>query len=143
LSVWKGGTGNRYIKPSLTFETESFENILHSARILLKEHRLQVGIRYFKRHLVSLLVCLVLLLDAMTAFPDLHELIHHDANDPGHQCAVTLFAHGQVDSPVVEVAAIIPLAPIEFLPRIPVSISNVLLEPLPPVRGPPVALLPS
>jgi hypothetical protein len=29
--------------------------------------------------------------------PTLHELIHHDADDEHHDCAVTLFLAGQVD----------------------------------------------
>ena len=88
-----------------------------------------------------LLVGLVLLLNAMAAAPTLHELIHKDADESGHQCAVTLFAHGQVDSPVVEVAAVIPVAPVEFLPLTSVSVFIALVETLPPGRGPPVSLL--
>jgi len=91
--------------------------------------------------LASLLVGLVLLLDAMAACPNLHELIHHDADAPGHECAVTIFAHGQVDSPVVEVAAIMPVAPVEFLPQTLVSSFNAPVESLPPGRGPPASLL--
>ena len=37
-----------------------------------------------------------LLLQAMVVLPGLHALIHADASDPSHQCAVTLFTHGQV-----------------------------------------------
>lgn len=81
---------------------------------------------------------LVLLLDAMAACPDLHEMIHHDADERGHQCVATLFAHGQVDSPVVEVAAIIPVTPVVFFPLTSVSVINVLVETLPLGRGPPV-----
>ena len=88
-----------------------------------------------------LLVSLVLLLNAMAAAPALHELIHKDADEAGHQCAVTLFAHGQVDSPVLDLAAIVPVVPVEFLPLTSVSIFNALLETLPPGRGPPVTLL--
>jgi hypothetical protein len=91
--------------------------------------------------LAVLLVGLVLLLNTMAALPAVHELIHQDADEHGHQCAVTLFAHGQVDSPVMEVAAIIPVAPFEFLPLTSVSIFNALVETLPPGRGPPVSLL--
>lgn len=90
-----------------------------------------------------MLVGLVLLLNAMAVVPALHELIHKDADEAGHQCAVTLFAHGQVDSPVVEVAAIVPAAPVEFLPHTSDSVFNALVETLPPGRGPPVSLLPS
>ena len=91
--------------------------------------------------LAWLLAGLVLLLDAMAASPQLHELIHRDADASGHTCAVTIFAHGQVDSPVVEVAAIVPAAPFEFSPLTPVSAFNALVESLPPGRGPPVSPL--
>jgi len=111
---------------------------------LLKANRLQLGIRHFKRSghavLTSLLVAFILLLDAMAACPDLHELIHHDADAPGHACAVTLFAHGQVDSPVVEMAAIIPVTPVGFFPLNSVSAFNAQVETLPPGRGPPASL---
>jgi hypothetical protein len=34
--------------------------------------------------------------------PSLHELIHHDADDEHHDCAVTLFLAGQVEQPTLE-----------------------------------------
>jgi hypothetical protein len=115
---------------------------LHPARALLKANGLQHMKRHFQHSglavIASLLACVVLLLDAMAACPDLHELIHHDADEPGHECAVTMFAHGQVDSPVVDVAAIIPVAPVEFFPMTSVSVFNALVEELPPSCGPPV-----
>ena len=61
-----------------------------------------------KAVIASLLVGLVLLLDVMAVCPSLHELVHKDAGSPEHHCAVTMFAHGQVDSATVEVA---PAAP--------------------------------
>ena len=96
--------------------------------------------RFGKPVLAVLLVGLVLLLNAMAALPALHELIHKDADVAGHQCAATLFAHGQVDSPVLEVAAIVRVAPVEFLPLTSDSLFNALVETLPPGRGPPVSL---
>jgi hypothetical protein len=33
----------------------------------------------------------------LVVYPSLHELIHHDADDEHHDCAVTLFFGGQVD----------------------------------------------
>ena len=42
------------------------------------------------------LFLLVLLCGAFAANPSLHELIHHDAEDSGHECAISLFARGQV-----------------------------------------------
>jgi hypothetical protein len=88
-----------------------------------------------------LLAALVLLLNAMVACPSLHQLIHPDADSPEHHCAATLFAHGQVDSPVVEVTATIPFAPVEFLPLNSASVFDAPVATLPPGRGPPVSLL--
>ena len=93
--------------------------------------------------IAALLGGLVLWLNALAASPSLHEHFHTDANHVGHQCAVTLFAHGQVDSPVVEVAAIVPVVPSDVLPLTLVSVFNALVETLPPGRGPPASLLPS
>jgi hypothetical protein len=86
---------------------------------------------------------LVLLLNALAASPSLHEYFHTDASHAGHQCAVTLFGHGQVDSPVVQVAAVVAVAPVDFRLLTSVSVFNALVESLPPGRGPPVLLLPS
>jgi hypothetical protein len=51
---------------------------------------------------------LFLLLQAMVVLPGLHTWIHSDASDPGHECAVTLFAHGQVDTPIAAVPVVQP-----------------------------------
>ena len=88
-----------------------------------------------------LLIFLVLLLNLLAASPSLHELIHADAGKTGHQCAVTLFAHGQVDSPTVDVAVPVPTAPIEFSQQVLISIPNALVATLPPERGPPDSCL--
>lgn len=84
---------------------------------------------------------LILLLNLLAASPALHEFFHADAGKEGHQCAVTMFAHGQVDTPVVEVTTIIPVAPFEFLPLTSAPAFNALLETLPLGRGPPVSSL--
>jgi len=34
--------------------------------------------------------------------PSVHELIHHDADDEHHDCAVTLFVTGQVEQALIE-----------------------------------------
>lgn len=86
-------------------------------------------------------ILLVLLLNLLAASPSLHEHFHADAGSAQHQCAVTLFAHGQVDAPVEDVALPVPVAPVEFLPQTLVSIPNALVATLPPGRGPPVSLL--
>ena len=45
----------------------------------------------------ALLLFLFLSLQAMAALPGLHALVHPDASDPAHECAVTLLSHGQID----------------------------------------------
>ncbi|HEV2693135.1 MAG TPA: hypothetical protein VG347_09600 [Verrucomicrobiae bacterium] len=101
--------------------------------------------RHFKPHgkafIAALLVALVLLLDAMAACPSLHELIHQDANASDHHCVVTLFAHGQVDSATVEVAAAGPLVSIETTSQFEFSVFTPAIQNLPAGRGPPVSLL--
>jgi hypothetical protein len=86
-----------------------------------------------------LLIGLVLLLNAMAASPALHELIHSDAAESGHQCAVTLFAHGQVDSASVDVPIADLLTLVETVPLVEVSVFCPAIENLPAGRAPPVA----
>jgi hypothetical protein len=38
----------------------------------------------------------------LAACPSLHELIHHDADDEHHDCAVTMLLAGQVEQPVID-----------------------------------------
>lgn len=42
------------------------------------------------------LILLMLLCCALANNPSLHKLLHHDAEDSGHECAISLFARGQV-----------------------------------------------
>jgi hypothetical protein len=87
----------------------------------------------------GLLVVLVLFLNALAAAPSLHEIFHADAAQAEHQCGVTLFAHGQIDSAVVEVAAVAPPAPIEIFTLTSVSVFHSTAAILPPGRAPPVS----
>jgi hypothetical protein len=87
----------------------------------------------------ALLLGLFLSLQAMATFPALHALVHHDACDPGHECAVTLFCHGQVDvsSAAVPVCCVPePLIFSQSLPRIIFVSADVRLL---PGRGPPAS----
>jgi len=87
-----------------------------------------------------LLVALVLLLDAMAACPALHELVHHDADEPGHECAVTLVAHGQMDLTTIAVPSVTPIFWTEVSPVIEFSAAGQRFEKLQDSRGPPVLL---
>jgi hypothetical protein len=87
----------------------------------------------------ALLLGLFLSLQAMAVFPALHALVHPDASDPHHECAVTLFAHGQVD--VSGAAAPVFRAPVglvfsQDLPRVIFVSADIRLL---PSRGPPAS----
>lgn len=70
----------------------------------------------------GLLLCLFLFVLAMAQFKALHHLVHADAGQAEHQCAVTLLGHGQVDvaaadvrvafMPVVAIAVVMPATPV-------------------------------
>jgi hypothetical protein len=89
--------------------------------------------------IASLLTGLVLLLNAMAASPSLHEWVHADAGDSGHQCAVTMFAHGQVDSASVDVAAVEPQTFVAVPSSVEISVFSPAIENLPAGRAPPVS----
>jgi hypothetical protein len=100
--------------------------------------RFKAKIKLHNKALVaSLLVALVLLLDAMAACPALHELIHKDANEPEHQCAVTLFAHGQIDLVNVDVVVAAPQIFVSVVPQVEISVFAPAIENLPAGRAPP------
>jgi hypothetical protein len=87
--------------------------------------------------------CLVLFLAvyAMVAIPALHVLAHDGARDAGHECAVTLFAHGQVHcaSTIVELRRPAPLLLAAELPPRAIFISADVR--LLPSRAPPQGFL--
>ena len=85
-------------------------------------------------------VLLVLLLNLLAASPSLHEIFHADANHDDHQCAVTLFAHGQVDSATVDVLPAAVVASVQLSPRIEFSVFAPAIENLPAGRAPPVSV---
>ena len=91
-----------------------------------------------KTAISCLLVCLILLLDAMAACPTLHELIHKDAAKAGHECAVTIFTHGKVDTATVDVPVCVTTVVLGAMPPIEFSVFNTSVEFLPPGRAPPV-----
>jgi len=82
---------------------------------------------------------IVLLLNAMAASPSLHEWFHADAGESGHQCAVTLFAHGQVDSSTADVSVAAPQTFAAANPPVEISIFSPAIENLPAGRAPPVS----
>jgi hypothetical protein len=87
--------------------------------------------------LAGLLVLVLLVLNVLAASSKLHELIHDDAGSATHQCAVTLFAHGQVDAATADVSAIIPPVSIEPAPQVSFFAFAPAIENLPAGRAPP------
>ena len=74
----------------------------------------------------------------MAAWEPLHKFFHKDADEPGHECSVTMLAHGQVDASVVDVPLVPPVAVSAATPSELVSIFSTTFQDLPPGRGPPV-----
>jgi len=91
--------------------------------------------------MAAMLVLVVLALNLLAACPTLHEHLHSDAREAGHQCAITLFAHGQVEhaavgvepAPILSGSQLVLLAPVtDFVPTFIV---------LPADRGPPLPVV--
>jgi hypothetical protein len=99
-------------------------------------------VRKISRHsqavIASLLTGIVLLLNAMAASPSLHEWFHPDAGSPQHECVVTMFAHGQVDSACLDIPIPAPLTFVETIPAVAFSVFSPAIENLPAGRAPPV-----
>jgi hypothetical protein len=64
--------------------------------------------------LVCLLIANLLIVVALAASPQLHQLLHHGADHRDHECAVTVMISGGTDgscgSPVFDANAILPIA---------------------------------
>ena len=86
------------------------------------------------------LVGLILLLNAMAACPALHEMIHKDADEADHHCAVTMFAQGKIDSATCEIIIPEPTVLIETTRYFTFSIFSPAIENLPQGRAPPTVV---
>jgi hypothetical protein len=99
--------------------------------------------RHFKRPrravIALLLAGLVLFLNALSASPSLHEWFHPDAGAAGHECAVTLFAHGHADSAAVDSVVPEPVTLVAVVPSFQISDFRPAIENLPAGRAPPAA----
>lgn len=97
--------------------------------------------RHFNRRSQGAIACLlagiVLLLNALTASPALHEWFHPDAGQPEHQCAVTMFAHGKVDCASVDVPVPASVIFIAEAPTAAISVFRPVIDHLPAGRAPP------
>lgn len=93
--------------------------------------------RSFRGFIASMLMGIVLLLNAMAVSPGLHEYFHADAGAREHQCAVTLFAQGQMDSVAVDVPPVACVALVWTVPAVDFSVFSPVIENLPGGRAPP------
>lgn len=103
----------------------------------MSEKDRQLG-QFSKSAIGCLLICLILLLDAMAVCPALHGLIHKDAAQAGHECAVTIFTHGKIDLATVDVPIFVPTTMVAALPPVQFSVFSSSVQHLPPGRAPPV-----
>jgi hypothetical protein len=83
-------------------------------------------------------ILLVLLVNLLAAAPELHHLVHADASHADHQCAVTLFAHGQMDSASTSVPVTAPQFFATVSQQIEASVFRPAIEHLPAGRAPPI-----
>ena len=98
--------------------------------------------RFSKSFVAVLLIGLVLFMAALASSEALHKLVHHDANEAGHECAVTLFAHGHVDSTTCDIPIVIPTGWIETTPHLEFFVFCAVIENLPLGRAPPAVSSP-
>ena len=95
--------------------------------------------RFNKAAIGCLLTCLILLLDAMAVAPSLHELLHQGSANAGHECAVTLFAKGKVESTTVDIPLLVTTIHVISPPPIESSVFTAFVELLPLGRAPPAS----
>jgi hypothetical protein len=101
------------------------------------QHKKEHFCQFSKSFVAALLMGLVLFMAALASSEALHKLIHHDADEAGHECAATLFAHGHVDSTTCDVPVILPTTSVETTPHWEFSLFSTAIENLPPGRAPP------
>jgi hypothetical protein len=103
-----------------------------------KEHLSQ----FSKSFIASLLMGLILFTAALASSEALHKLIHHDAGEANHECAVTLFAHGHVETAACDVLVVQPTTFVETRPHLEFFLFSTTIENLPPGRAPPAVSSP-
>ncbi len=93
--------------------------------------------RVAKKGASLLSLSVFLLVQVMAAIPAFHAWAHQDARDPSHECAVTLFLHGQVHTPATGVEVIKHQPGLFFLTQQRVADFTSTDLRLLPSRGPP------
>jgi len=79
-------------------------------------------------------------LQLLATLPELHRLVHHDADKDDHHCAVTLLAQGKINLADTGVPPLMPQVFVFENPPLPVSILIAVDYQLLPGRGPPSLL---
>jgi hypothetical protein len=94
-----------------------------------------------RRHwMAATLLGVLLSVFALTLSEALHRMLHADACEPEHQCAVTMLQSGQVETPVVAVTPVFAATQIfAALPSETIFVPTVDFS-LPPSCGPPALL---
>jgi hypothetical protein len=104
---------------------------------VVSPQRLRNFLREARKGAAVFCLFLVLAVEAMSVFPALHTLVHPDACDPSHQCAVTLFLHGQVHASDANVAPARTASAFAAEPLFPTAVFSSADFRLLPCRGPP------
>lgn len=96
------------------------------------------GPAIFFRTVAASCSVLVLALAVLAVCPEAHHWLHHDSDEPNHECAIVVFAHGitpTFDPELFEaVFLLLVLVPIAAYCRPDISSPSFLLK---PERGPP------
>lgn len=93
--------------------------------------------------LVTLVLVGFALAGLMSVSPDLHQLLHHDANNDEHECLVTVLHHGGCEGalPAPLLTTVNTLILSSAVPTLhpqwvePLFLTNCVLEHAPPVMG--------
>jgi hypothetical protein len=101
------------------------------------QHKKEYFRRLSRSFVAALLIGLVLSMAALASSETLHKLIHHDADEAGHECAVTLFAHGHIETAGCDVPVVQPTTFFETRPHLEFFAYSTAIENLPPGRAPP------
>ena len=87
-----------------------------------------------------LALALFIFVQALAASSAIHHFVHHDSDQPSHQCAATLLSHGQVSLAPVEVSVSRPVLFVGELHSPPVPFVVAVEYRLLPERAPPSLL---
>jgi hypothetical protein len=114
--------------------------VLKTTRLNILQQRQLPGTFRPNRIAAVLQLVLFLFVLAMATSESLHRALHHDADEPNHQCAVTMLHAGQVNAPTADAPIIRPQPITSALPVIESFFVASEVFYLPPSCGPPALL---